>query len=144
MNRFLSLSQAARMVGVRRRTLQSLIQEGKLSTFEGSLSMAELLKVFPETNPDQSGMVEKMDRIKEGALSKLAPSGKQDAEKLTAELHRVNLQLDETRSELIKYQVITEELKNHLYDMQELCDRKQKALLGTLITWLVRKTHSRS
>ena len=144
MDRLLSLSQAARMVGVRRSTLQRHIQEGKLSTFEGELRMSELLKVFPEANPDQSGMVEKMRRIQDGALFKPALESLADAESLSAEVHRLRLELGEARVAVERYRNLTQELKEHLYTMQEQCDRNQKALLGTLITWLVRKTQNRS
>lgn len=139
MDRLLSLSQAARMVGVRRSTLQRHIQEGRLNTFEGELRMSELLKVFPEVNPDQSGMMEKMRRIQLSALFKPAPENLPDAETLSAEVHRLRLELGEARVEVERYRNLTEELKDHLYTMQEQCDRKQKALLGALITWLARK-----
>ncbi len=143
MDRLLSLSQAARMVGVRRSTLQSLIQEGKLQTFEGSLPLSELLSVFPEADPDQSGMMEKMAHIKEGALQKIPVSTALYSERLASEVHRLRLDLQQARSEVVHYHALTEELKNRLYDMQAQCDKKQKIVLGALITWLVRRTHSR-
>lgn len=144
MDRLLSLSQAARMVGVRRSTLQRHIQDGKLSTFEGELRMSELLKVFPEANPDQSGMLEKMRRIQDGALFKPGIESLPNAETLSSEVHRLRLELGEARVAVERYRNLTDELKEHLYSMQEQCDRNQKALLGTLITWLVRKTQNRS
>lgn len=48
-NRHLSLSMAARLVGVKRVALQKRIQAGEISTFEGALSLQELLKAYPQT-----------------------------------------------------------------------------------------------
>jgi CDP-4-dehydro-6-deoxyglucose reductase len=140
MDRLLTLSQAARMVGVRRSTLQRHIRTGRLSTFEGALRVSELMKVFPEIDPERSAIVEKVLRFQEGALLKPLPGSVRDAETLAGEVHRLRLELEQTRRETARYRRLTLELKEHLYDLQEQCDRNQKALLGTLITWLVRKT----
>ena len=144
MDPLLSLSQAARMVGVRRSILQRHIEQGDLRTFEGALRMSELLKVFPEVDADRSGMLEKVRRIQDGALFKPSVETLADAETLAAEAHRLRLELGKTRLELERHRRLTEELKEHLYAMQEQCDRNQRALLGTLITWLARKTRQGS
>lgn len=142
MDHLLSLSQAARMVGIRRRTLQQYIQEGKLMTFEGALRMSELLKVFPNADADRSGMLEKMQRIQDGALAKLTSEGSQEIgkERLVGENHRLRLELQTAREELNRYCALTDELKDRLYLMQEQCDQKQQAILNAFITWFVRKT----
>ena len=54
MDRLLSLSQAARMVGVPRRVLQQYIQDGHLTAFEGQIRMSELHKAFPDADSDES------------------------------------------------------------------------------------------
>jgi CDP-4-dehydro-6-deoxyglucose reductase len=143
MDPLLSLSQAARMIGVRRRTLQEHIQEGRLTTFEGALRLSELLKMYPDANPEDSGMLDKMRRIQDGALYKPMVERTPDAERLSAEVHRLRLQLGAAHAELDRYEALTAELKDHLYALQEQCDRKQRMLLGTLINWLVRKTQQR-
>ncbi len=135
-DRLLSLSQAARLVGVRRKTLQQLIQESKLQVFEGAIRESELLKEFPEARFEQSGMVERMHRIREGALFKCPRENRPSAEQLAGELHRLRLQLVETRLELESYQQLTAEFQERLYDLQEHCDHRQAAMLGTVITWL--------
>ena len=52
-DRMLSVSQAARMVGVPRRLIQQRIQEGKIDGFDGYIRMSELRKVFPEADSDR-------------------------------------------------------------------------------------------
>ncbi|MEN8174426.1 MAG: hypothetical protein ABFS23_01600, partial [Pseudomonadota bacterium] len=128
---------AARMVGVPRRTLQGHIREGRLSVFEGDIRLSELLKVFPETKADSSGMVERMERIKDGALFKYQSTAGQDPEQLAAELHRLKLQLGETQVSLQAYQNLVSEMKDRLLDLQDRCDQKQAVMIGTLIGWFM-------
>ena len=139
MDHLLSLSQAARMVGVRRNTLQQQIQDGEISAFEGSIRMSELLKIYPEASPDQSGMVEKMQRIQDGALYKPNMDDLPDSRTLAAEVHRLRLELGETRVRLQGYRSLAGEMRDRLYQLQKQCDHKQAMLLGSVITWLARQ-----
>jgi CDP-4-dehydro-6-deoxyglucose reductase len=143
MDRLLSLSQAARMVGVRRKTLQKLVQQRRLSVFEGSIRMSELLKEFPDVERDRSGMLERVQRFQDGALFKFLPDSDQDLEKLGAEMHRMRLELAEAREEIAAYRELTCELKDRLYDLQEQCDKRQGMVLGALITWLAHRMSQR-
>ena len=45
----ITLSRAARLVGVKRGTLQKKIQQGELRTFEGELLLSDLLQAYPQT-----------------------------------------------------------------------------------------------
>ncbi len=143
MNHLLSLSQAARMVGVRRKTLQTMVQEGRLSVFEGSIRMSELLKEFPDASPEGSAMVDKMQRIRDAALFKIQHDSLTDAESLAAEAHRLRLDLRDAQAELAEYKALTVELQGRLYDMQEQCDKRQGLMLGALITWLAQRMSQR-
>ena len=91
MDRLLSLSQAARMVGVPRRLLQQHIQEGRINAFEGHIRMSELHKAYPEADSDRSGMLEKVNRIREAALFKSTRDGRPDPEHLATELQRTRV-----------------------------------------------------
>jgi CDP-4-dehydro-6-deoxyglucose reductase len=143
MDHLLSLSQAARIVGVRRKTLQQLVQDGRLSVFEGSIRMSELLKEFPDASPERSAMVDKMQRIQDGALFKFQHESLTDAESLAAEAHRLRLELLDAQAELAEYKALTLELQSRLYDMQEQCDQRQGMMLGALITWLAQRVSQR-
>ncbi len=67
MPQLLSLSRAARLVGVTRRAIQKKIQNGELSTFEGQLKVTELLRAYPETQIDDTHMLERVKQIKAAA-----------------------------------------------------------------------------
>ncbi len=71
MARLITLSRAARLVGVKRSTLQKRIRAGELHTFEGQLDLSELLRVYPQTEVEDSAMLERSDRIVEQALGRV-------------------------------------------------------------------------
>jgi len=137
MDHLLTLSQAARMVGVPRRTLQQFIREGRLNVFEGDIRQSELLKIFPQADQERSGILERMERIKDGAMFKQTDDGLQDVEHLAAENHRLMLQLSEANDKIADYEHMTAQMKTRLLELQNRCDRKQAMMLGTVIAWFM-------
>jgi CDP-4-dehydro-6-deoxyglucose reductase, E3 len=104
MPRYLTLSRAARLVGVRRGALQSKIRNGELVAFEGMVSEADLLRAYPEVQLEDNAVLERLEAIKEAAFARrvrerVLPS----AEVLMARL-----------AELEHYRVIVQELQTRL------------------------------
>jgi CDP-4-dehydro-6-deoxyglucose reductase len=64
----LSLSRAARLAGVTRAELQRRIRQGELTTFEGDIDVADLLRVYPSVTLEKTGKLEQVERIKADAL----------------------------------------------------------------------------
>lgn len=137
MDRLLSLSQAARMAGVPRRLLQQQIQDGRIEAFEGHIRMSELLKAFPEVDGDRSGMIEKVNRIREAALYKAAPDTRQDPEHLSAELQRARVEIARLSDQVQSYRRLAAETESRLLQLQEGCDARQAIMLGTLVGWFM-------
>lgn len=137
MDRLLSMSQAARMVGVPRRLLQQQVQEGQIMAFEGHIRMSELRKVYPEADSDRSGMVEKVARIREAALFKANRDGRPDVDQLSSELQRSRVEIARLRDELSSYRQLAAETEVRLLDLQERCDTGQAMMLGALLGWFM-------
>ncbi|MGD2117734.1 MAG: hypothetical protein PVG66_05195 [Chromatiales bacterium] len=135
MDHLLSLSQAARMAGVPRKVLQRHIQMGDLSVFEGSIRQSELLKLFPETNTDKSGMIEKTRRIQENAINKHLADSLPDAEQLATEVQRLRAELECACAQINSYEQLVLEMKQRLTDFQSRCDKRQSIMLNALIGW---------
>ena len=57
MARRISLSRAARLVGVKRGVLQQQIRAGELQTFEGEIVLADLLHAYPDAQIEVSLLV---------------------------------------------------------------------------------------
>jgi len=135
MDHLLSLSQAARMVGIPRKVLQGHIQQGELSVFEGSIRQSELLKVYPETRTEKSGMLEKTRRIQEDAVNKYMHDTMPDVDHLTSEVQRLRAALSESEEELASYKSLVVEMKSRLKDFQKKCDTRQSLMMTSLIGW---------
>ena len=67
MARRISVSRAARLVGVKRGTLQQKIRNGDLKTFEGELLLSDLLQVYPATTIEDTSMLDRVEQIMEQA-----------------------------------------------------------------------------
>ena len=104
MPRYLTLSRAARLVGVRRGALQSKIRNGELAAFEGMVAEADLLRAYPQAHLEDNTALEQLEAIKDAAFAnrlreRLLPS----AEVLMARL-----------AELEHYRAIVQELQARL------------------------------
>lgn len=69
MGETLSSHRAAQLAGVKRRELQRRISSGELPTFEGRIAIEDLMRVFPEICLGTDPLLERMEDIKEAALS---------------------------------------------------------------------------
>jgi len=65
--RRISLSRAARLVGVKRGVLQQQIRAGLLNTFEGEIVLADLLHAYPNAQIEDSSMLDRVEQIIEQA-----------------------------------------------------------------------------
>jgi CDP-4-dehydro-6-deoxyglucose reductase len=93
MPRLITLSRAARLVGVKRGALQKKIRDGELRTFEGELLLSDLLHAYPQTEVE--------DSIMEQAVNKtLHPYDEQpDREALVARILLLGRELATARRE---------------------------------------------
>lgn len=116
MDRYLSISRAARLVGVKRGTLQKRIQAGEILTFEGMLFIDDLLKLYPQTQLEDNTMIERSVIIKNNAVGKYVHelSVLPNAEVLTARVSRLSNELTDSKALANKYIKITEILQSKL------------------------------
>lgn len=104
MSQLISLSRAARIVGTKRSTLQQRIRAGDLHTFEGMLDLGELMRAYPQTQLEDSGEIDRVDRIMEHAVGKIAddahllPDARTLAARVTALSHELWVLRQKARS----------------------------------------------
>ena len=70
MSRLLTLSRAARLIGITRGALQGKIRSGELAAFEGMVSAHDLLLAFPEAKLEGGTGLERFERIKDAAFAR--------------------------------------------------------------------------
>lgn len=138
MARLISLSRAARLVGVKRTTLQKQIQAGELHTFEGELDLTELLRVYPQTRLEDSTMLERADRMIERALSRVVrdQGALPDAEVLATRVAALSHELGETTYRMRRYDTLLEQLRDYLRKLATAGELSGSAPLGELRAWL--------
>lgn len=68
MSQLLTISRAARLIGVSRGTLQKKIRAGELTSFEGMIDPEELSRAFPQADLEGNAMLERIEQIIENAL----------------------------------------------------------------------------
>ncbi|MEO8102444.1 MAG: 2Fe-2S iron-sulfur cluster-binding protein [Betaproteobacteria bacterium] len=66
----LTVWRAAQLVGVARRALQAQVRAGELALYDGQIAISDLLRLYPQTNIEDSGMLERVLRIKDESFGK--------------------------------------------------------------------------
>lgn len=101
----LSVSRAVRLVGVSRATLQKQIREHGIETFEGRIALNDLLRLYPQTQAEDNGILERVRQIRERAK----PGVKEDRDQMhipDVVVHRINAlgrELADTKQLLRRY-----------------------------------------
>lgn len=136
MDHLLNLSKAAKLAGVSRRIIQSHIQDGGLKAFEGSVRVSELSKIYPEVDPEEDAVLERMHRIQDNALHKINADEISDERVLANQVHRLQVELTDAYAEIDSYQSLVMEMRDRLIVMKETCARKEKQILQALLGWI--------
>lgn len=132
MDRYLSLSRSARLVGVKRGTLQKRIQAGEIVTFEGMLFVDDLLKAYPETQLEDNTMIERSKANIDNAVGKYVHelSVLPSTEVLAARVSKLNHELVDSKALAKKYITIAESLRSKLEQLPDV------GYISELKTWL--------
>lgn len=116
MARRISLSRAARLVGVKRGVLQQKIRAGELQTFEGEIILADLLQAYPNAQIEDSSMLERVEQIMEQATFIGADSSNRKADNvaLTARIMSLSEDLSRQKRLLGEYQQLIVNLRQQI------------------------------
>jgi len=138
MPQLLSLSRAARLASVTRSELQRRIRAGELTTFEGEIAVNDLLRVYPEVKLEQSGDLERVERIKAAALpkSQLGESALPNPEVLISRLKSISKVLVRKAAALEAADAVLAELDARLATMIESADPDTAFCTREIQAWL--------
>lgn len=142
----LSVSQAAKLLGVSRLNLQAKINHNQLDTHEGYLTMADLRCAYPDFNPhtDQESQLKRMAAIKESALKKskieqkLTKKNRDTVDKAIGQLQD---QLSVAKTQNQYYQQFIFDLTQKLAYLETHCHKADKQELHKLQSWINNQTH---
>lgn len=120
MDRHLSLSQAARLIGVKRGDIQKKIQANKLTVMEGTVVLSDLKKAFPEAAYEDNTMLEKMEKFMQDAVHKMAQSEREGShvDALTRRLVKINKELADERNRADHMEELIDSMKQKFMELK--------------------------
>jgi len=141
MPQYLTLSRAARLIGVRRGALQGKIRSGELATFEGMVSAEDLQRAYPQARLEDDSGLERLERIKDAAFARrvrerLLPN----TEVLVARLSAMSSERAQVEERLEHYRAIVDALRRKLRELGD--SGSPRAAAAGLLEWLERQLES--
>ncbi len=144
MHELLTLSRAARLVGVSRGELQKRIRDNELNTFEGKVSVSDVLRAFPEARLEDDSALERVRRIKAAAAPRRDQEiGLPRPEVLASRLTCVSRELTEAKAELGNYSELVNAVSEKLAGLEELDEAELRSAVRSLTSWLDELLRSR-
>ncbi len=118
MSQWVTVWRAAQLVGVPRGVLQQRVRAGEIEVNEGLVATETLLRLYPQTDLESSGMLERVTRIKEDAFGRrvrerLLPS----QEVLAQRLFRQSQELADVQRHLQRYHALVIGLRDRVREM---------------------------
>lgn len=136
MPKLLNLARAARLVGTSRGALQQKIQSGELDSFDGSVTLEELQRVFPDAALEDNTVYEHVESIKSLAFGRrVAERLLPPAEVLAARMKEMGKELAESKTLLAHSTQVLESL-NALLDDWRAQGGERGASANALKDWL--------
>ena len=137
MPQVLTISRAARLVGVPRGTLQNKIKAGELRSFDGMVTTEDLLATYPSIQFKEDLVFEHIMQIKDEAFAKrVRERVLPDKEVLAARLYEQSRELADIRTHLQRYHSIIVQAQARLHDMDEEGSFMFHPAIASLSDWL--------
>lgn len=137
MANLLTLSRAARLVGVTRGELQQRIRRNELETFEGKVRASDLLRAFPEAHLEDDSALERVNRIKAAATPQKEPKYELPTpEVLAGRLTLLSHELTDARAELANYSELVGAVAERLDTLAATADGALRDQVQGLRGWL--------
>jgi CDP-4-dehydro-6-deoxyglucose reductase len=140
MTQRISISRAARLVGVKRGVLQQKVRTGDLKTFEGEIALDDLIEVYPDAQIEDLSMLEKVSLIMEQSsyftIATLPKMGGNQA--LASRILTMSKELSEKRNSAKQYRILIEGVNRRLEEMSgaKNLDAATETEIRRLLQWV--------
>ena len=124
-------------MGVKRGALQKKIRSGELRTFEGEILLPDLLHAYPQTQVEDTSMLERVEQIMEQAVNKIVrpPDVAPDTDTLAARVLALSHELAHARHKARRYSVLVDALKDKFQELAQQDDTSRDAAFSKLSDW---------
>jgi CDP-4-dehydro-6-deoxyglucose reductase len=128
MSHWVTIWRAAQLVGVPRGVLQRRVRTGEIELADGLVSTETLLRLYPQTQLEASGMLERVTHLREDSFARrvrerLLPS----QEVLAQRLFRQGQELADTQRHLQRYHALVIALRDRMRALMASDDDKRLA-----------------
>ena len=139
MPRFVSLSRAAKLVGLSRGALQKRVHDLELESFEGQVSLDDIERIFPDAQLEDNHILEDLERIVEQALQrargeKIATLLSPDTHTLAARLKHISQEHARSKAQVNSLLHLLAELQPQLNDLAKTSNKPY--LFEDLSNWI--------
>ncbi len=139
MPRLVSLSRAAKLVGLSRGALQKRVHDLELKSFEGQVNLDDIEKMFPDAKLEDNHIIEDLEKIVEQALkkahgAKLAKLLAPDAYTLAARLQSITKDHARSKNQVHEFIELFSNLQSQISHLAKTSDKPH--LFEDLNNWL--------
>lgn len=140
MPRLVSLSRAAKLVGLSRGALQKRVHDLELESFEGQVNLDDIEKLFPDAELEDNHIIEDLEKIVEQALkrahgAKLAKLLSPDSYTLTARLKFITKEHARSKSQVKDFIELFSGLQSQINQLSATSNKPH--LFEDLNNWIV-------
>jgi CDP-4-dehydro-6-deoxyglucose reductase len=136
-NQLITLSRAARLIGVIRSELQKKIQQGDLHAFDGMVSIDDLLLAYPKAQLENDVEYRRVAQIREKAFGKrIFERAMPDVETLAARVTGLSKELAISQIQVKQFRLLLDRLRDRLEEVCKQPDGDAQCSINGLIDWL--------
>jgi len=133
----LTLTRAARLIGVTRAELQKKIQHGEMLSHDGLVSVENLLGCYPDAQLEDTAESLRVAQIKERAFGKrVFERALPDAEVLAARITELSKTLANSQGQVKQFNALLSKLWDKLADIESRRDTKPEIAMADLKKWV--------
>ena len=137
MSEMISLSRAAKLVGVTRADFQKKIRNGEMISHDGMVSIESLLSCYPDAQLDDSAESRRVAQIKERAFGKrVFESALPDAEVLAARVTELSTTLAINQGQVRQFNALLAKLWDKFAEIESRLDTEARMTMAELKTWI--------
>jgi len=137
MSETLSLTRAARLIGVTRAELQKKIQSGEMLSHDGSVTVENLLACYPDAQLEDTAETRRVAQIKERAFGKrVMERVLPEPEVLAARITELGKTLANSQMQVKQFNTLLGKLWDKLTEIEAGLDTRSSPALENLKTWI--------
>ena len=134
LNQLITLSRAARLIGVIRSELQKKIQQGELHAFDGMVNIDDLLLAYPKAQLEDDVEYRRVSQIREKAFGKrIFERAMPDVEILAARVTELSKELAISQIQVKQFRLLLDRLRDRLEEVCKQPDGDAKCSINGLI-----------